>query len=322
MVEKVTEVKEILETHGYQVRNSIFEVMKQLRCNSICSALNKSGKVNRTDSGFSLAETLQILLMLPLFLMKSVDSLYQSQYEKLAKMQKDTLYRLLNNEEMPWRKLLLGIVKSFSKEVNPNKEVTENSCYIIDDTVLQKRGRKIEGVSMVHDHTVHKSVAGFKLLALCHFDGKSTLPVDFSMHGEKNLKNKEKKKQYKKDRNCKSEGNKRKKELSLKKTDSTLFMLKRAVKNGLYARYVLFDSWFFGENLVSEILKIGKREGQSMNVVCGVKNGTMRYNFNGGKYNAKEIKNILSKDKKAKRCKKYYGCRYYETSVDYKSLKI
>lgn len=321
MVKKVTEVKEILEEHGYQVRNSIFEVMKQLRCNSICSALNKSGKIKRKDTGFSLAETFQMLLMLPLFLMKTVDGLYKSQYLKLAEMQNDTLYRLQNNEKMPWRTLLSGIVKSFIKITNPKKVVADNSCFIIDDTTLQKTGKKIEGISMVYDHVAHKTILGYKLLALCLFDGVSTLPVDFSMHSEKKLKTKEIKKQYMKKRNEKNQGFKRKQELSKKKTDSAISILKRASKNGIYAKYVLFDSWFFGENFVCEIQKIGRKKGKTMDIICGVKNGKMKYDFNEEKYTAKEIKSILAKDKKAKRCKKYYGCRYYEVVVDYKGLK-
>ncbi len=87
-------------------------------------------------------------------------------------------------------------------------------CLILDDSLLPKRGRRIEKVSRLWDHVTHRSLLGLRLLLMCYYDGKSTIPVDFSLHREKGqnkkmpygLKKKHLKEQYKKDRSKGSEG--------------------------------------------------------------------------------------------------------------------
>ena len=57
-------------------------------------------------------------------------------------MKKDTLYRLKNNECMPWRNLLLNVAKQFQKLVNRDKDVAEKAAFIFDDTIDIRTGRK------------------------------------------------------------------------------------------------------------------------------------------------------------------------------------
>ena len=56
---------------------------------------------------------------------------------------------------------------------------------IIDDTVLEKSGVRMEGVSRVYDHVKGRCVLGYKLLLCAFFDGKTSIPFDFSLHQEK-----------------------------------------------------------------------------------------------------------------------------------------
>ena len=59
------------------------------------------------------------------------------------------------------------------------------TCFIIDDTVLEKSGVRMEGISRVFDHVKGRCVLGYKLLLCAFFDGKTTIPFDFSLHQEK-----------------------------------------------------------------------------------------------------------------------------------------
>ena len=61
---------------------------------------------------------------------------------------------------------------------------SENSCVIFDDTTLEKTGRKLEHITKVFDHVRMNYVLGYKLLLCLFFDGKSSLPFDFSLHEE------------------------------------------------------------------------------------------------------------------------------------------
>jgi len=58
-------------------------------------------------------------MVLSLMLLKSVNALYKSEFQKVTAMEKDSIYRSKNNERMPWRSLLLAVGKQFQQLVNP-----------------------------------------------------------------------------------------------------------------------------------------------------------------------------------------------------------
>jgi len=79
------------------------------------------------------------------------------------------------------------------RRVTPSDNIQESEtkypkALIIDDTVIQKTGKRIEGVTKVHDHVTGRSVTGFKLLGLCWFNGFYARFLDFSLVGEKKIK--------------------------------------------------------------------------------------------------------------------------------------
>lgn len=100
------------------------------------------------------------------------------------------------------------------------------------------------------------------------FDGTSFSPLDFSLHSEKPLKRKYRKEQYNKKRDPRSNGEKRKKECDLDKITNALRMLKRAVKHGLQANYVLVDSWFSSKGFISTVRGI---KSGALHVICAMK---------------------------------------------------
>ncbi|MCP4264780.1 MAG: transposase, partial [Candidatus Brocadiaceae bacterium] len=56
---------------------------------------------------------------------------------------------------------------------------------IFDDSLLDKSGKHIEGIGMVHNHVTNLHVLGYKLLVCGFWDGRSFIPLDFSLHREK-----------------------------------------------------------------------------------------------------------------------------------------
>jgi len=168
------------------------------------------------QQGYPVTDIITLMLLFPLMLIDSVNAFYKSEFKKVTTMQKDAIYRLKYNEKMPWRNLLYHVSKQFQKLVNPKNEIAHHSAFILDDTIDSRVGRKIENISFVHDHVAgrkKKTPLGFKNLTLGLFDGKSFMPIDFSFHSEKQLKKKDRKEQYKKERNSKSNGAKRKKRM-------------------------------------------------------------------------------------------------------------
>jgi len=198
-------------------------------------------------------------------------SIFQATEQKISDIivcgEKCVYYRLLENAKINWRGLYLRILLKYYQIVKEKGEQFDNKvirCFIIDDTLLEKTGKLIEGVSKVFDHVSHKAVLGFKMLVLAYWDGTSLLGVDFSVHRESGKNNnfgltkKEQSRQHNHSREKGSCTAKRKNELDESKIDTAISMLKRAEKLGVIADYVLTDSWFTCNALVVAVRKIQK----------------------------------------------------------------
>ena len=194
MRQSLNEIKNIIEKHQYSIDTIICHIMKKFKFKTICW---QSGASAIKGDGYSITEIISVMVMFPLMLLKTVNAFYRSQYDGITQMQKDVIYRLKNNEKMPWRKLLYGVCKKFQQLVNPKGEIAPNSAFILDDTPDIRTGRRIENISFVHNHVGGKgktgSKLGFKKLVLGYHDGKNFLPLDFSIHSEKKLKGKKRK---------------------------------------------------------------------------------------------------------------------------------
>ena len=94
------------------------------------------------------------------------------------------------------------------------------------------------------------SVLGYKVLVAVYWDGKQSIPVDFSMHNEKGqnksrpygMSKKDNRKQYSKKRVKESEGSKRIKELDISMIEMMLRMLYLTIYRCISIDYVLVDS--------------------------------------------------------------------------------
>ena len=307
------EIKKVLDKNDYSLNNILYDIMKAFDFQKICL---DTGFIK--ECGYELLEIITVTLMMPLMMLKSVNSFFDGSNQNITKMKKDVIYRLKNNENMNWRKLQYAVCKKFIKLTNKSKESAPNSAFIIDDTSSIKTGRTIENISIVHNHTsTQKSYGlGFKTLVLGLFDGKVIIPVDYSIHSEKQLNSKDRKKQYKKECELNSAGSKRRKECSIDKITNALAMIKRAVKNGIIAKYVLSDSWFISENFIATIRAIKKG---IMHVIAGIRMDKRKYTYNGQEVDGKELLAILKKKEESKRNKKW-NIRYFEVVVEYKSV--
>ena len=305
----MNEIATVFESQNYSINNIICDTMKKFKFKTLC---HRAG-IQKAD-GYSATEILTLLLMLPLMALKNVHQLYKSAYAEKVAMQKDALYRMKNNERYPWRSLLYAVAKRFKDLVSEQKDAV--TAFILDDTIDQRVGYKIEGISHVFDHVLRKTVYGFKILVLTYFDGISTIPMDFSMHAEKKLIRKKAKAQFKKEVDPRSCGGKRRKELRSSKIDQAIAMIKRAVKHGFRASYVLCDAWFSSKEFIQTIRGIA---GGSMHVIAGVRNDKRKYAYQGQLFNANDIIAKLKAEGSVHRCRKF-NIRYLEAAVEYQDI--
>lgn len=167
----------------------------------------------------------------------------------------------------------------------------------------------MEHISRVFDHVKGKCVLGFKVPVCAFFNGKSTLPIDFSIHSEKGkngdygLTAKQRRKRFSKKRDTTCPEFQRAMEATRSKLDVAVEMLKRAWSyRTLRTQYVLCDSWFTCERLLKEVRKIGKG---AMHLVGLAKMGNTSYTVGGKLHNAIELVAFYERER-------IHGCRKYK----------
>lgn len=135
---------------------------------------------------------------------------------------------------------------------------------------------------------------------------------------EYGLSRKEKKLQFKKDRDNKSCGHVRSKEADTSKTSLFVAMIKRAVKNGFVPDYVLTDSWFFCQELLKAVDKLAAK---GVRLLSMVKMGNAVYTLlpNGRTYNAQALLKVHERKASYNRKTK---ARYIKVPVMYFGVRI
>jgi predicted nucleic acid-binding Zn finger protein len=278
------------------------------------------------QKGYSFTNLLSVMLVMPFLHMASLRALLASGFSFLSEAEKDAYYRLKNNPDISWREILFGFTKKYKQIIldQGTEDNTAPKCLVLDDSVLEKVGKKIERVGKLWDHVSHSWVLGFKLLCLGYYDGKSFIPLDFSLHREKGsnkkkqygLTKKERGQQYFKTRNSKSPSRKRIAEMDSSKIDNAIKMVKRAVNKGFDADYVLMDSWFTCEKIIKEIQGIKKC---CIHVLGMAKMAKAKYEVNEKGYTAKQL--VALSAKKIKRCRKL-NAHYIPVRVNYKGVPL
>ena len=269
---------------------------------------------------------LLVYLLLIRLLEISVFCFYKSKWFGLlsAEIGKNCFYRFLSNPSYNWRSLLFGVAKQFPRIVERRGGTCDDtpSFYIVDDTTLEKTGHHFEGLSRVFDHTDGSHKLGYKLLTLSFFDGKSSIPLDCSLHAEKGRKGdyslsaKERKGLFRKKREADSPGYKRKGELEEEKPQVAIRMVRRAWKRCIRASYFLADSWFDGIDFIRSLREIA---GGAIHVICMTKNGNRKYGDGKSKHTGREL--VALNERKAMTCRKY-KCRYFRKDVVFEGTPL
>jgi hypothetical protein len=242
----------------------------------------------------------------------------------LESIDDNTFYRLMNNQWMDWRKLLLGFAKQFAWLVKANGDpVSATTCFVLDDTDIKKTGKTIELLGRVFNHVTKPYPLGFKMLLLGFWDGKTLVATDFSLHREKGqkgtygLSKKELKSQLRKKREGTSPGHKRALELDIKKGEVAVSMLRRAVKNGFIASFILMDSWFVNDYMIKSIRSI-KKGAMHLLGMCKIDRG--KFLVGNREMNAHQL--IIKNQWKNSKYSRKHKSTYISMVVDYKGEKV
>jgi len=138
-------------------------------------------------------------------------------------------------------------------------------------------------------------------------------------HPEYGLTKKQMDEQFTKRREAQTPGAQRAEEADMKKTTSMMNMLKRAIKRGFHADYVLTDSWFCNLKLIKLIASLHKE--YNINLLTMARMGATRFKLtsNNQFYNAQEL--VVKFERKAISARSHKS-RYIKVPVTYGDVRI
>ena len=268
-----------IQNQSISIDTEINHAFKELKFRSI---LKRSGITK--NKGYATISLMFLFVLLPFLKRKLTDFWSSPCLENQIDAQKDTYYRFINHERFNWRKFIyfLALKVIAHSDDSPLKE----KVLIADDSISAKTGKNIELVSYHFDHKLGRSILGNCYLQLGYHNGINFYPVDVALSTSSNrpsskLRNIDK-------RTC---GWKRRNEALDKKTTALLQMVERAWHQGLDASFVLFDSWFAHDKIISSIYSTG------YGVICRLKKGRVKYSYKGQQYTLKQLWQQVAKKK-------------------------
>ena len=320
---KIEQIKGISTIDKLAISDKLIDLFRMFNISALCLK-NKMIKFK----GYSVSDIISVLTLFPFMAISTVNSFMLSRFKQFIDAQKDTFFRLKNNEYYNWRNLLLLFAKRFNKlNAGPDDHDEESSdepkCLVLDDSLLRKVGIKIEFIGKVFDHVTQNWVLGFKLLLLAFWDGNSLFPLDFSYHTEKGknkkypfgLLKRQLNKRFSKPRSKDTAGYNRAQELFVDKITNAIALIKRAVKHGFVPDYILCDSWFSSKKLIKTVRQL--KQG-AIHFLGMVKMDNRLYDYQGQQLNAKELIKKL-KPTMMKRARKL-NAYYIEIIVNYNDI--
>ena len=297
--------QQIIAAINKTLRNPIYETLKLVNIKTI---LKQSNFVKKEGASTYLV----VLHFVYMLIMNKKISTFIDQSEESLK--KDAYYRLLKNKSYNWRRLLsLSTVKM----LNLLHSVQDSSLvrvFIVDDTVEQKRGKKIEGSrDALWSNKEKRKIRGVNIVSLNYSDGFSNFMLDFaiSMGSYARVRLEE----FTQELDHRTTAYKRRMEIMDGKSKLAIDMIQRAVKSGIYADYLLVDSWYSKPVFIQEMNELGMR------VVTRIANSNKIWNFVGKE---KTLNAIYEKYKKLKTSKAgTYGKKvrfsYFSVTVEHKN---
>ena len=245
--------------------------------------------------GYCASHLLLILTMLPIMRLKTINSFCGKCWAQWSTARKDAFYRF-KDKPYRWRSFFYKVIIVLAQQLGFDKDPLQDRYFIIDDSVIPKRGRAIENVSFVHDHCSGRSVLGFCVVTLGLFTGNGFYPIDFSYWFSNKRHPKSPDESIGDPRSISGRMSYEAKHCS--KLDLAIEMIKRAVSHGLRADYVLFDSWYAWPSFIDKIRQIS----QDLHVICRLKDTMTQYEYRGKKYQLSQLyQQVKHKLKKSKR---------------------
>lgn len=203
---------------------------------------------------------------------------------------KNTVYRFLGNVHMNWHRFLLRLSSTVIRCIAGLTDDSDNRyALVVDDTPLPKCGGVMELVSKYFNHVTMGYEYGYRVLTLAWTDGVTTIPVRYSLLASSNdaLVRGE----IDTEIDGRSLAGKIRKMARTCANDLAVSFACDAVKAGIPASIITFDSWFAAPGMISRLIK-----ETGLTVIARLKtNSKQYYEYEGKMMNIKTIYKICNK---------------------------
>jgi len=209
----------------------------------------------------------------------TVHDLLHRSLHSLVQARKDAFYRFKQGE-WSWRPFYRRFLAFLGRRRQWSQTAPDN-CLILDTTVLPKRGKTMENLSLVYDHTQGKTVVGYEVLTLGLLTPRNFWPVDFDFRFSRTAPQGAGAARPLKPR---GELARRLKDgRDLPKPGLALKMLKAALAQGIPALCLLVDAWFTSPKFCQAVQDLG------LKIIGRLKRDQTRYYCHGVAYTLKQL---------------------------------
>ena len=197
---------------------------------------------------------------------------------------KNTVYRFLGNIHMNWHLFLLRLSSIIIRHIASLTEDKDNRyALLVDDSPLPKCGKAMELVSKYFNHVTMGYEYGYRVLTLAWTDGVTTIPILYSLLAssyDEKIRGK-----IRDDIDGRTLGGRIRKLARTSMNDLTVRFARDAVKAGIPASIIAFDSWFAVPHTISRLVK-----ETGLTVIARLKtNAKQYYEYDGKMMNIKTI---------------------------------
>ncbi len=302
---------QIINIINDKLKNPIYTTMKLLNLKTIL-----------TKSNFTKKEGVAVHMVLLHFVYMLVMNKKMSTFMEQSNdsLKKDVYYRLLSNSTYNWRSLLTLSVSKILSQLHKVQDAKTIKVLILDDTIEGKVGKNVEGsCDKLWSNKEKRIIRGINVVSLNYSDGFSNFMLDFTIAMNKYARVSVENFTNKIDQRTNT--HKRRLETMKGKSQIAIDMVQRAVKSGIYADYLLVDSWYSKPVFIKEMNTLG------LKVISRIANNNKIWNFIGKE---KTLEAVYNKFKAVKTEKLgHYGkkikFRYFSVLVEHKNagkLKI
>lgn len=254
-------IGDVMTDQKHYIDNLFADTWKRLKLNA---RIKGAGFTKR--SGIDITEAVFLLLLWKWINVSSIGMFCRKALGMFSRAKKDVMYDLLKREDVNWRVFNLQTAKGVYQHNTLGQ--SRIRAFVVDDSIKIRRGKKMEGVSSHFDHVTGRHVMGQQVLTLGLATEEAFLPLDSQIYIS-GVKARALITEHKDSRSV--VGRRYSEATTQSKPQMAATMMKRALRSGIEADYVIADAWFGTKAMMRTAL------GLEMCAILRMKKSKMKY---------------------------------------------